>query len=1111
MTVVSVLWSRVELQVLRYTPWWSLQSREDVKVDEYCLDYTEMLLPMVLLRSFKNKHYMVTIASITTLLLKAQIVLSSSIFELVNVRAEIPVEARSLDSFGLRSDGAYELAFSDSELMANADGVRHFGMALPFGVSESCAYQTFAPPEREGSPSGRPSIDMPLVVVVDGLFMESECLKLESYTSDIDGGRSEESEIGFELKFEGCDTVISRSYSGTVRSLWDMRPLPEDDRPCASLPQENPQWLYLAAHFATPDNEEPSIDGFGAALCSSHSWLSRVEVFDDGLTPQLTAAAGQTSNTTFYRDPLYILTETVAWNSGRTTPRGAKIAGLYLGYMNKDLDMEDSLVYDSSLLSEAVTAMTNHFGPFLAHTTLRKPREDSLQASFVEHQDRLQVNLGVCTAVIVLCTACLIFASFTLRAARKLSGTCHRDPMTLLGLITITLSNGRVRDRLDDSMSTVNSSREESWSHGTYTPLVLRPLVRTLFYLFALSLLISLGLTLRSSRLYDGLLTVSDSSYVSMLWQTVPALAMLIASLYSSSVDTSLRSLATVSTVSVRPCQSRDLDESLLDMMGLRALVASCKRRLLPVASMQVVAMVCTFLPILSSVLFSLERVPGVQQITLNQESWFGDMNRTGDDYLRASRVRDTLGKLNMIKNRSNFTYPLNTYADLLFPTFTLEESLWGPGISASVVIPAAKLTSSCEKLSGDEYDISPLPKSPLWLETHIKISQNYTCRGSNEVHNLSTIFYKGRGTDDDAHFGATFESPRRSGFIQSESACNDSSSRPSEPLAEPPWQLVAHIWGKLSPAGNDNFQHIASPKFESLVVWECNYTWAEVTTDMTVLYSNGEMRIDHNNPPKPRDSDDPRPWDPPFRIPKFDADDDGHGGSVFSVPFDGEDLFVRNLDNRFRSIIEPLGPLAIEDLADPNREDQILQALHSDMGFAAAQLANLESRLSLDEQSDSTPSHHGFLRPINATVVDSERHRLVQNQGISIAMMAILSLVCLIHSWALISGFYRRIRRISSQRPWLLDIGVKGLAPPQFGTIAATHRLLRGSNIASVLPADAHMMQARELQSRLGGRQFRLGWFYDIIKRSDVYTLGVLDDGELEFKGAKQRFGKSG
>lgn len=125
--------------------------------------------------------------------------------------------------------------------------------------------------------------------------------------------------------------------------------------------------------------------------------------------------------------------------------------------------------------------------------------------------------------------------------------------------------------------------------------------------------------------------------------------------------------------------------------------------------------------------------------------------------------------------------------------------------------------------------------------------------------------------------------------------------------------------------------------------------------------------------------------------------------------------------------------------------------------------------------------------------------------------MMAILSLVCLIHSWALMSGIYRRIRCISSQRPWLLDIGVKGLAPPQFGTIAATHRLLRGSNIASVLPADAHMMQASELQSQLGGRQFRLGWFYDIIKRSDVYTLGVLDDGELEFKGAKQRFGKSG
>lgn len=1111
MTVVSVLWSRVELQVLRYTPWWSVQDRENVKVDEYCLDYTEMLLPVVLLRSLKNRHYMVAIASATTLLLKAQIVLSSSIFELVNVRADIPVEARALDSFGLRSDGAYEIAIADSELMASVDGVRHFGMALPFGVSESCAYQTFAPPPQEGSSSGRPSIDMPLVAVVDGLFMESECLKLESYTSDIDDGPSGQSGIRFELKFERCDATISKRFPSATRSLWDMQPLPEDDRPCASLPQDNPQWLYLAAHFVASDDEKPRVDGFGAALCSSHSWLSKVEVFDDGLTPQLTAAASQTTNTTFYRDPLYILTNTVTWNSGKTTPRGAVIVGLYRGYMNKDLDMEDTSVYDSSLLSEAVMAMTDHFGPFLAHTTLRKPKESLLQASFVEHQDKLQVNLGVCIAVIVLCAVCLISASFTLWSARKVSGTCHRDPMTLLGLVATTLSNSRVRGHLDDSMSTIDSSREESWSQGMYIPVVLRQLVRTLFYLYALGLLISVGLTLRSSRLYDGLLTVGDSSYVSLLWQTVPALAMLIVSLYSSSVDTSLRSLATISTASVRPCQSRDLDESLLDMIGFRALVASCKRRLLPVASMQVVAMVCTFLPILSSVLFSLERVPGAQQITLIQESWFGDMNRTEDDYLRASRIRDTLGKLNMIKNRSNFTYPPSTYADLLFPTFTLEESLWGPGMSASVAIPAAKLTPSCERLSSDEYDIAPLPKSLLYLETHIKISQNYTCPGSNEIRNLSTVFYEGRGAEDDAHFGTTFESPRQSGFLHSESACNDSSSWPSEPLAEPPWRLVAHIWGKLSPAGNDNFQHIASPKFESLVVWECNYTWAEVITDMNVLYSNGEVRIDHDSPPKPRDSDDPRPWEPPFRIPKFDADDDGHGGSVFSVPFGGEALFVRNLDNRFRSIIEPSGPLAIEDLADPDREDQILQALHSDMGFAAAQLANLESRLGLDEQSESSPSHHGFLRPVNATVVDGERHRLVQNHGVSIAMMTILSLVCLIHLWGLVSGLYRRIRRISSQRPWLLDIGVKGLAPPQFGTIEATHRLLDGSNIASVLPPDAHMMQARELQSQLAGRQFRLGWFYDTIKRSDVYTLGVLDDDELEFKGAKQRFGKSG
>lgn len=45
----------------------------------------------------------------------------------------------------------------------------------------------------------------------------------------------------------------------------------------------------------------------------------------------------------------------------------------------------------------------------------------------------------------------------------------------------------------------------------------------------------------------------------------------------------------------------------------------------------------------------------------------------------------------------------------------------------------------------------------------------------------------------------------------------------------------------------------------------------------------------------------------------------------------------------QFSNIIEPYGPITLEDLMDPDREDQILELLYSTLAFAAAQLAKLE------------------------------------------------------------------------------------------------------------------------------------------------------------------------
>lgn len=241
MTIISVLWSRVELQVLRYMPWWIIQKHQHVASDGYDLDYTEMLLPLVLVQSIKRRHFLVAVVSIITLLLKTRIVLSSNIFQVVNVGIKHPVQAHVLDYLSPETDIA-QILESNSSVKARVEGYRQFNMDLPFGVADKCAYQTFSFPFEEGPTPGRPTINAPLTAVVDGLFMETECLMLETYPYSITEAAPESTNlvsifnIIFELKFENCETVISRGMVESIGAIWSLEDQPADDRPCSILP-----------------------------------------------------------------------------------------------------------------------------------------------------------------------------------------------------------------------------------------------------------------------------------------------------------------------------------------------------------------------------------------------------------------------------------------------------------------------------------------------------------------------------------------------------------------------------------------------------------------------------------------------------------------------------------------------------------------------------------------------------------------------------------------------------------------------------------------------------------------------------------------------------------
>lgn len=385
-TILSVFWGRVKLQLVRYTSWWNIRDRHPVNGDKYLLDYTEMLLPTVLMQSLKRKHFLGTIVTAMTLLVELQIVLSPIIYQMASTSIERPTEARILDSFSeKRLDEVTDTGDFDGTgnvqsallVKATVEGVRRFSIPLPFGVSNTFAYQTFSPVSTAESPVQRPSVDAPLVVVVDGIFMEAECLMLESQTLSVD---PDGNGYAFKMKFEGCDTLITKRGKVTLPHQWDSdgrwddpQPGEWNDRPCSALPQHHPQKLFFAGNRLYDEERDEYVSVCAAVLCSGYSTLSKVKVVDDGLRPNITMAENKGPGTAFNIDPWAIMTEKYDKFGITEEHQGldAWPLQLYYNLLDRPVNISDVSLYNSSMLYEAAMSMVTYLGPLTVHTYLK--------------------------------------------------------------------------------------------------------------------------------------------------------------------------------------------------------------------------------------------------------------------------------------------------------------------------------------------------------------------------------------------------------------------------------------------------------------------------------------------------------------------------------------------------------------------------------------------------------------------------------------------------------------------------------------------------------------------------------------------------------------------
>ncbi|KAF6816687.1 hypothetical protein CSOJ01_02862 [Colletotrichum sojae] len=1124
-TIFSLLWSRVEVQALRYMPWiahrYGMQPAEDANA--YDLDYTALLPHSILVQSIRNGHYFVFWTTVASLLLKLQIVLAPGLYSLTKTHIAQPADIRVLDSFH-PIEGDVSLAGTSSYYLAQA--LHSYDMQYPFGLTENEAYQTF---RNENGTTFRGTTEAALDVVVDAYIPDTQCLKLESrpFSNITREFRAREwyyIYYDIHLRFEGCDqTIVSSDYISMKDNIpedqeqilndWmsNMTLLPS--RPCDNLPQESNQTLYYVASFEKAPGGDPSqrtIRDVAAVLCSSISWLSKVRVVDDGVKPVVTRIPGEPKRlmsmnlweTMSNAMPLFV----GKWYGEETQRAWGPVNAEHV-LSGKTAGADDSGIsdipttYTTDDLYESTIKMSRIIGTVTGHSRLRQigsVSETHVIGSTTTSIDMLKVNKWIClsmSAIFVLLTG--ITSILALWHSKK-TIVWFRDPATILGSILFFHDYPDVLRHATDYTRTGDAT---NWSRCNFTPLVLKTWIRAVVTILLCAVITALLSGLHLSETSQGLATVSDEGYIHLLWTSIPTLVVLSIALYVSACSNAYRSRSILSLLSQRETNAEYLDTSFSDMLEPRVLALSLSKKLGAVSLAQLLAILCGFLTTLVSVIFTMETIPETKSIQLQQATWLGSRDLDDPDVMR--NRRRVLSSLVLHVGDATMNYPINTHDDLVFPSFQVENILdprGNPNSSIRATIPAARLDGNCfrmqpyddpnlkisagHRVQGDTFDASVM-----------RVLERMTCPNGTRRYLDSRFPYSvGQNSIGRLYVAGMMNSPGNLADINS--AC-DLGLNETTDFKYTTSRSQTYAWGEYS-AVKEDFAHFT--------MWRCNYTWMEVPTEINLVVGDGEYVLDPENPPQP-DMSRARPWDPPLDVPEITKDQGDDDDGAFPQVALKNPLMGLNFPDQIRVLAQPFGPFEPEAFGDPNREIDMITTLQHNYAFLAAQLANVELRLNASENSRTSPAPPSGLPAIDAVMTDMGRRRLIQNPTVTYVIVVILVLVVLANFWLLLSAASRRL----VGKTWVLDPEVKGLAPDGFNSIAAMAALLRDSNVPNYLPESPELLPGNEFYGRLSDLTFRMGWFENQQEKAKYFTVGATVDDDFKFIGSREDVSRAG
>lgn len=559
-------------------------------------------------------------------------------------------------------------------------------------------------------------------------------------------------------------------------------------------------------------------------------------------------------------------------------------------------------------------------------------------------------------------------------------------------------------------------------------PVPLHGLIRLLYVVVLCTIILGFEISLRASQRYDGLRAIDGDRYY-MAWTAAPALVLLLVASYLISIDWWTRLLAPFAHLSRRASFDKTIGLNLLNTSSAVALWRASVIRDVAAWAAVLGGLIAPLLVVTSAALFEPVSIESSERTLLPANDFFpNSIEDSSEDPVCTQCTNDTT--MAAIILNTNTSYPPFTFADLNFPTLTLDDKIDDDSLKIAVRLTAIRPNMTCTLHLFDDI-VSNLT---LNVKTGDKATDLLYVDVSGEDcqadGNRTKIDVAGDSVENDIFgvgLGRTKASPQ----------CSD-------------W---LYIWGKLE-------EDSEKRSLMDISALACNETVESVETDVTL--QGPELRIDPTYPPVP---DEKTAKNSSVAIPELDY-------SLLS------DDFAEGPVDQFFALLLASGQIDTESSFgnEPSSATQRMQsAIVSQHGIIRAQSLNFKSRRHLSESGTFPMTDNGRIAsgvdpsapvsravPIVSGSLMTEKIRLRQDaiatrilQGTAGAML-VLHLVC-----------------------WMFRRGPRLPRAPT--TIASMTALLVDGDLLKLLPRGAQWQEYSEIKSTFGegdaAQKFEIGW----------------------------------